>query len=65
MNELTADDIVTRVTACTRRIDAQAILASCSLGMLREVADLTYACDYPESRGRRFLTSAILISARD
>lgn len=61
--DITADDFVTRITEATPE-NAQMVVNAMPLMMLREVADLIYACDYPEERTRSFLRKAILAEAR-
>jgi hypothetical protein len=63
--DLTADDIVTRITNAPDYGTASLVLQTCSLRRLREVADLIYATDYPDNHGKAFLRGAILNAARD
>lgn len=61
---LTADDIVTAITNAPDVDAAHVILANLPVKMLREIADLVYACDYPEDHSRSFLISAITDTTR-
>jgi hypothetical protein len=61
---LTADDIVTAVTNAPNRAVAYTLIMNASVVMLREIADLVYACDYPENRTRAYLRNAILDATR-
>jgi hypothetical protein len=57
---VTEDDVVTRIANMASYAAAQDYLLKLPLALLRKVADLTWACNYPESRGRAFLIRAIL-----
>jgi hypothetical protein len=58
--KITADDVVTRITNMASYVAAQDYLLTLPITLLREVADLTYACDWREARGRAFLIRSIL-----
>lgn len=64
VNAPTADDIISALAHATPGTRA-AILADCSVRMLRAVADLTYATEYPDAHGRVVLTRAILATFTD
>jgi hypothetical protein len=61
--DVTPDDYVTRITEATPE-DAQMVVNLMPLSMLRKVADLIYACEYPEDQSRSFRRKAILAEAR-
>jgi len=58
---MTPDDVITMI-AGVDDATARAILSARTVRMLRRVADLMYAVDYPDAHGKPFLIRAILES---
>lgn len=61
---MTPDAAVTAITNATNETAARIAMAGMPLALLRAVADLTYAVDYPDTTGRRKLTDGIVAAAR-